>query len=148
MLGLLVGFFLILTVISIVMYLHCNNVDTEFFMIICIIGLIVFSIIASVPAIVISSENSYKEQITIYEKENKTIKNEIYSLIKEEIDSKTTLNEDSDITVLIASYPEIKLNDFVQTQINTYIQNKENIKNLKIDIANISTAKWWLYFGK
>lgn len=148
MLGLLVGFFLILTIIGVIMHLRCDNTDTEFFMITSIIGLIITSVFASIPIMEISSENSYKEQIAIYEKENETIKNEIYSLIKEKIDSEVTFNEDSDITFLIASYPEIKLNDFVQTQINTYIQNKEDIKKLKINIASISTAKWWLYFGK
>lgn len=148
MLGLLVGFFLILTIISIIMHLRCDNVNTEFFMTACITSLIIFSVSALIPIIIISSENSYKEQITIYEKENETIKNEICFLIKEKIDSEIVFNEDSDITFLIASYPEIKVNDFVQTQINTYIQNKEDIKKLKINIASISTAKWWLYFGK
>ena len=148
MLGLLVGFFLILTIISSIMHSHYDNMDTEYFMTTSIVGLVVLSVITLIPTIAISSESSYKEQITIYEKENETIKNEIYSLIKEKINSEIAFNEDFDITFLIASYPEIKLNDFVQTQINTYIQNKENIKKLKIDIANISTAKWWLYFGK
>ena len=50
--------------------------------------------------------------------------------------------------VAISLYPELKSNELVAKQLEIYTANNEQIKKLKAEQANLSTSKWWLYFGR
>lgn len=59
----------------------------------------------------------------------------------------TALTPDNAI-IFASIYPELSSNEIVQKQLNIYNEYLISIKNLKLEIAEISTAKWWLYFGQ
>lgn len=71
----------------------------------------------------------------------------VQNYLDHEKETYTALTPDN--AVIFASiYPELSSNEIVQKQLNIYNEYLISIKNLKLEIAEISTAKWWLYFGQ
>ena len=95
--------------------------------------------------------NTLEQKITVYQEEMTNIENSINPVVQNYLDHEketyTALAPDN--AVIFASiYPELSSNEIVQKQLNIYNEYLISIKNLKLEIAEISTAKWWLYFGQ
>lgn len=94
--------------------------------------------------------NTLEQKIVVYQEEMTNIENNINPVVQNYLDHEketyTALTPDN--AVIFASiYPELSSNEIVQKQLNIYNEYLISIKNLKLEIAEISTAKWWLYFG-
>jgi hypothetical protein len=91
------------------------------------------------------------KKIKMYTEENNAIEKQIETVVNQYMEYENeTLKEfkgDSSIT-LVTLYPELKSDELVKKQIETYQKNNEKIKELKEKKIEVSTAKWWLYFGK
>lgn len=112
-------------------------------------------IIAAVGSIdlawTVTSGNHIPEMISMYEEENNQIESQIGELVNKYMEYegstfKDLKNEDS--VALVSLYPELKSDALVEKQIEVYIENNKKIKNLKKKQIELSTYKWWLYFGK
>ena len=95
--------------------------------------------------------NTLEQKITVYQEEMTNIENSINPVVQNYLDHEketyTALTPDN--AVIFASiYPELSSNEIVQKQLNIYNEYLISIKNLKLEIAEISTANWWLYFGQ
>lgn len=95
--------------------------------------------------------NTIEQKIVVYQEEMTNIENSISPVVQNYLDHEketyTALTPDN--AVIFASiYPELSSNEIVQKQLNIYNEYLISIKNLKLEIAEISTAKWWLYFGQ
>ena len=95
--------------------------------------------------------NTLEQKITVYQEEMTNIENSINPVVQNYLDHEketyTALTPDN--AVIFASiYPELSSNEIVQKQLNIYNEYLISIKNLKLEIAESSTAKWWLYFGQ
>ena len=108
-----------------------------------VIGLIVCGgIIGAVP--------EYNKQIEVYETEMTTIQETINDVVVNYLDhEKDTYAElTPENAVIFASiYPELSSSELVKRQLEIYNEYLVSIKNCKLKLAGISTAKWWLYFG-
>lgn len=150
MLIVLFSLFLILLIMSIVLYFKDD--DEKFIGGIVISGFILFGIIAAIAFCIdiVIHEKIYQQQIEILEEENTTINKEIKLIVKEymnwESDVYDQFKNESAIT-LIQLYPELKSNELVQTQIDIFLSNRKEIKCLKKNVLESKAAKWWLYFG-
>ena len=108
-----------------------------------VIGLIICGgIIGAVP--------EYNKQIEVYETEMTTIQETINDVVVNYLDhEKDTYAElTPENAVIFASiYPELSSSELVKRQLEIYNEYLVSIKNCKLKLASISTAKWWLYFG-
>lgn len=108
-----------------------------------ILGLIICGgIIGAVP--------EYNKQIEVYETEMTTIQETINDVVANYLDhEKETYAElTPENAVIFASiYPELSSSELVKRQLEIYNEYLVSIKNCKLELASISTAKWWLYFG-
>lgn len=108
-----------------------------------ILGLIIFGdAIGRVP--------EYNKQIEVYETEMTTIQKTINDVVANYLDhEKYTYAElTPENAVIFASiYPELSSSELVKRQLEIYNEYLVSIKNCKLKLAGISTAKWWLYFG-
>lgn len=108
-----------------------------------VLGLIICgSVIGKVP--------EYNKQIEIYETEMQTIQETINDVVanylNHEKDTYAALTPEN--AVIFASiYPELSSSELVRRQLEIYNEYLVSIKNCKLDLASVSTAKWWLYFG-
>lgn len=95
--------------------------------------------------------NTLEQKITVYQEEMTNIENSINPVVQNYLnhEKETYIALAPDNAVIFASiYPELSSNGIVQKQLNIYNEYLISIKNLKLEIAEISTAKWWLYFGQ
>ena len=94
--------------------------------------------------------NTFEQKIVVYQEEMTNIENSINPVVQNYLDHEketyTALTPDNAI-IFASIYPELSSNEIVQKQLNIYNEYLISIKNLKLEIAEISTAKWWLYFG-
>lgn len=108
-----------------------------------VLGLIICGgIIGKVP--------EYNKQIEVYETEMTTIQETINDVVANYLDhEKDTYAElTPENAVIFASiYPELSSSELVKQQLEIYNEYLVSIKNCKLKLASISTAKWWLYFG-
>lgn len=91
------------------------------------------------------------EMISMYEEENNQIESQIGELVNKYMEYEgSTFNDlkNEDSVALVSLYPELKSDALVEKQIEVYIENNKKIKNLKKKQIELSTYKWWLYFGK
>ena len=92
-----------------------------------------------------------EERIALYEEENVAIEQDINTLVEQymnyEADTYESLKGESGIT-LVSLYPELKADELVKEQCELYIANKEQIASLKEQQIELSSCKFWLYFGK
>lgn len=107
------------------------------------LGLVICgSVIGKVP--------EYNKQIEVYETEMTTIQETINDVVANYLDHEkdTYAALTPENAVIFASiYPELSSSELVKQQLKIYNEYLVSIKNCKLDLAGISTAKWWLYFG-
>ena len=100
--------------------------------------------------IIVSGEKALDKKIEIYIEENEKIEEKTYDLViaylGHESDLYESITKESSIT-LIQLYPELKSNELIKNQLSIYLTNTEQIKQLKSEKANLTTEKFWLYFG-
>lgn len=92
----------------------------------------------------------YNKQIKVYETEMTTIQETINDVVANYLDHEkdTYAALTPENAVIFASiYPELSSSELVKQQLKIYNEYLVSIKNCKLDLAGISTAKWWLYFG-
>lgn len=108
-----------------------------------VIGLVICgAIIGKVP--------EYNKQIEVYETEmttiQETINDVVVNYLDHEKDTYAALTPEN--AVIFASiYPELSSSELVRRQLEIYNNYLVSIKNCRLNLAGISTAKWWLYFG-
>lgn len=117
----------------------------------CNIVLLAFMIIASIVNLSnIVKGREYEKQIEICQEEITNIENTINPIVESylnhEKDTYVELSPDTAMAYAIA-YPELMSNTIISQQISMYNDYLKEIKELKLQIARITTAKWWLYFG-
>lgn len=122
------------------------------------VGMVLFGIafiIAAVGSIDlawnVTSGSHIPEMISMYEEENNQIESQIGELVNKYMEYEgSTFNDlkNEDSVALVSLYPELKSDALVEKQIEVYIENNKKIKNLKKKQIELSTYKWWLYFGK
>lgn len=107
------------------------------------LGLVICgSVIGKVP--------EYNKQIEVYETEMTTIQETINDVVANYLDHEkdTYAALTPENAVIFASiYPELSSSELVKQQLKIYNEYLVSIKNCKLELAGISTAKWWLYFG-
>ena len=113
-----------------------------------ILGFAILGII--VCALSISKVPEYNKKIEVYETEMQTIQVTINDVVANyldhEKDTYAALTPES--AVIFASiYPELSSSELVKRQLEIYNNYLVSIKNCKLALAEVSTAKWWLYFG-
>lgn len=131
-----------------------NSAEITWYGITAIASGIVFvvTLIATVVLSVdISGSYALDKKIDMYEAENKNIETDINNLVKEYMAHESeTFSElkDKDGISLVSLYPDLKSDKLVNKQIDLYTKNNKNIKRLKRERIDLSTEKWWLYFGR
>lgn len=119
-----------------------------FFGILVILSVILIVIL--LPSMV--SENALNQKITMYQEENAIIEQDIDRIVDAYLEhEKGTFSdlktEETSIT-LVTLFPELKSDTLVQQQLEIYVSNNAKIKELKEKKINLSTKKWFLYFGR
>lgn len=108
-----------------------------------VLGLLICgSIIGKIP--------EYNKKIEVYETEMQTIQVTINDVVANYLDheKETYAALTPENAIIFASiYPELSSSTLVQRQLEIYNQYLVSIKNCKLALAEVSTAKWWLYFG-
>lgn len=93
---------------------------------------------------------TYDKKIEMYQEENKKIENQIDLVVQKymthEDETFKKAKSESSMT-LVSLYPELKSDSLVKEQIKIYNKNNSKIKELKESQIDVTTAKWWLYFG-
>ncbi len=140
--------FILFLVISIVVYWITNDDDAIFLPgVICLVAFVVV-IVAGVKVV---NGRVIDTKIAMYQEENKNIETHMDVLVERYMDYESeTLGElkgESSVT-LVSLYPELKTDELVKQQVSVYTSNNSLIKELKEKKINLSTWKWWLYFGK
>lgn len=114
-------------------------------------GALLATIIASIVlGVAVSSEKALFKKIEIYSEENTRLERSIDDIVKNYLLYETDVYEqfkNDDSTVLIQLFPELKANELVMKQMEIIQANNDQIKELNSQIADLSTSKWWLYFG-
>ena len=108
-----------------------------------VLGLLICgSIIGKIP--------EYNKKIEVYETEMQTIQVTINDVVANYLDHEketyAALTPENAI-IFVSIYPELSSSTLVQRQLEIYNQYLVSIKNCKLALAEVSTAKWWLYFG-
>ena len=90
------------------------------------------------------------QKIEMYEEENEKIEAELELIVKEymkyEKETYESFKNESPTTV-VSLFPELRSDTLVQQLMETYSYNSAQIKSLKSQKINLSSAKWRLYFG-
>lgn len=101
-------------------------------------------------ALSISKVPEYNKKIEVYETEMQTIQVTINDVVANYLDHEkdTYAALTPENAVIFASiYPELSSSELVKRQLEIYNNYLVSIKNCKLALAEVSTAKWWLYFG-
>ena len=98
----------------------------------------------------ISKVPEYNKKIEVYETEMQTIQVTINDVVANyldhEKDTYAALTPENAI-IFASIYPELSSSELVKRQLEIYNNYLVSIKNCKLALAEVSTAKWWLYFG-
>ena len=139
--------FILFLVISIVVYGITGDDDA-----ICLPGTICFIalIVVIIASVNVVNGRVIDTKIAMYQEENKNIESQMDVLVGKYMDYESEtfgeLKGESSIT-LVSLYPELKADELVKSQVEVYTSNNKTIKDLKEKKINLSTWKWWLYFG-
>ena len=143
---------IILVIVGVMLNLRYGSYEEKGVGWIAIGGILAF--VAAVGIIVcalsISKVPEYNKKIEVYETEMQTIQVTINDVVanylEHERDTYAELTPEN--AVIFASiYPELSSSELVKRQLEIYNEYLVSIKNCKLKLAGISTAKWWLYFG-
>lgn len=111
---------------------------------------VIFGAIALILSIQLSSGMIIDDKINLYEAENAKIDNTVCAAVKSYKDyEKSTFEsiKNKDTTTFVTLFPELKSDSLVKKQIEIYNDNREQIKELKLDKLELRPLRWWLYFG-
>ncbi len=91
-------------------------------------------------------------QIAMYEEENALIEEKVSNTVSKYMEYEKGIiievSPDDDAFTLVSLYPELGSDVLVSNEIEIYVSNSNKIKELKSEALNISTYKFWLYFGR
>lgn len=97
----------------------------------------------------ILSESAIKNNIAMYEEENKKIESSVSELVDKYMDYESDMFKDmeneSDM-ILVSLYPDLKSDELVKQQIQIYNENNAVIKKLKEELNNLETTKKLVFF--
>lgn len=99
-----------------------------------------------------SIKSSAKEQITVYEEQNKIVLEQLEPLVNKYMHFEKNTFKDLKLSserllLLSQAYPELKSNTFVETQINVILYNQREISKLKLSMAKLNAYKLWIGLG-
>ena len=139
--------FVLFLVIAIVIYGVTCDENLIFIPGLICVGFLVLTIISGFKVV---NGRVIDSKIAMYQEENKNIETQMDILVEKYMDYESEtfreLKGESSIT-LVSLYPELKADELVKSQIEVYTSNNKTIKELKEKKINLSTWKWWLYFG-
>lgn len=99
---------------------------------------------------IIARGPEYERKIEVYETEMISIQNTINDVVENyldhEKDTYTALTPENAV-VYASLYPELQSSTLVQKQLGIYNEYLISIKDCKLHLTEIPTARWWLYFG-
>lgn len=112
-----------------------------------------FTVIAgiSLTAILVNLERSYGTKIQYIEEHNTEMVSTINIALEQycEYENKTfTEISANSPEVLFILYPELKANTLFEKYLEEISKNNKMLLNYKLEYANASALKFWLYFGK
>lgn len=140
----------LLGVIFLIIAMAVLNKDEDLF-VIAVFVVMMCIILSAICGGVIIHGRTIQSKIDMYTEQNEEIEQDVNVLVenymKYESDTYGLLKGESSIS-LVSLYPELKSDSLVEEQISLYMENNRDIKRLKEKKINISTWKWWLYFGK
>lgn len=148
--GLVIG--IILIIVGVMLNLRYGSYEEKGFGWLLIGGILAFfaAVGIIICAVSISRVPEYNKKIEVYETEMQTIQMTINDVVANYLDheKETYAALTPENAVIFASiYPELSSSTLVQRQLEIYNQYLVSIKNCKLALAEVSTAKWWLYFG-
>lgn len=142
---------LVLSIIMIASTVFIKNKDASD--VIASVGCIVFFIVSILSIICLTeiiNARDIKKQIIMYQEENVVIEQQISTLVENYIAYEgETLKEFTvkDGMALVSLYPELKSDNLVIKQMDIYTENNKQIKELKEQLIDVNSIRWWLYFG-
>lgn len=143
---------IILIIVGVILNLRYGSYEGKGVGWVAVGGILAF--IAAVGLIVctmsISRVPEYNKKIEVYETEMQTIQVTINDVVANYLDheKETCAALTPENAVIFASiYPELSSSTLVQQQLGIYNNYLVSIKNCKLALAEVSTARWWLYFG-
>lgn len=144
---------IILTVIGIIIAVREDDWEMGTVLVSFISGilLILSSLIAFFICLApITSQKAINEKIELYEEENQRIENSITIIVEKYLQHEEIVYDNlsvDDVNAYLVVYPELRSNDIISKQIDVLTSNSEKLKELKSERADISTYRWWVYFG-
>ncbi len=112
---------------------------------------LIFLLVTVISGFKVVNGRVIDSKIEMYQEENKNIETQMDILVEKYMDYESEtfeeLKGESSVT-LVSLYPELKADELVKSQVEVYTSNNKTIKDLKEKKINLSTWKWWLYFGK
>lgn len=152
-------FFLLLTILSVILSNKDIGDELNQELLICTLGCIDVAIVAVIVYFCgdLASLSITDQKIKMYEQENNNIQYSISEIVENykdyEVESQTKSLENIktqnlDVGLVTQIYPDLKSNELVAKQIEVYSDNNNKIKQLKEEKLNKQIVKWWLYFGK
>ena len=143
---------IILIIVGVILNLRYGSYEGKGVGWVAVGGILAF--VAAVSLIVcamsISKVPEYNKKIEVYETEMQTIQVTINDVVANYLDheKETYAALTPENAVIFASiYPELSSSELVKRQLEIYNNYLVSIKNCKLALAEVSTAKWWLYFG-
>ena len=96
----------------------------------------------------ILSEASIKNNIALYEEENKKIESSISTLVREYEKDKGNMSAKKDESTImeVVLYPDLASNELVQKQIQIYNRNNEAMNEMKEKVNDIQRKKKFIFF--
>lgn len=139
---------LLFIVSNIVIYMLTDWADELFiFIFLLVFGILLLFLFWNISGIV--QERTYNQKIEMYQSENKKIEDKVNIVVEKYMQHENeTFDRKVNSMTLVSLYPGLKSDKLVQQQIELYEKNNEKIKRLKEYKIDVSTAKWWVYFGK
>ena len=152
-------FFLLLTILSVILSNKDIGDELNQELLICTLGCIDVAIVTVIVYFCgdLASLSITDQKIKMYEQENNNIQYSISEIVENykdyEVESQTKSLENIktqnlDVALVTQIYPDLKSNELVVKQIEVYSDNNNKIKQLKEEKLNKQIVKWWLYFGK
>ena len=143
---------IILIIVGVMLNLRYGSYEEKGVGWIAIGGILAFVAVVGiiVCALSISKVPEYNKKIEVYETEMQTIQVTINDVVANyldhEKDTYAALTPENAI-IFASIYPELSSSELVKRQLEIYNEYLVSIKNCKLALAEVSTAKWWLYFG-
>lgn len=148
MILLLLGIFIILTIVFGLVFGDIRDLDWIPVMTLVFAGICAF--VAIVLGVNVSLGSTLQNKIDMYAEENENIENDIAVMVEQYMSYEGQVmdkaSSESALT-LVNLYPDLKTSELVNQQIQIHTDNNTKIKELREEQINLNVMKWWLYFG-